>query len=138
MRQNESEPSLPQPFTLTVGQEHINDDLGSVEEISELGLPHSKIHRAVNRVAILVGHDRILGERRIEYLDTTTTWILVTEESQRIELLLCFLVNQVHVPLGESASLYILARQPDVIALIVQTEHRQSLTSSPVELVAID
>lgn len=56
MRKDDSQTRLPQPFAFAVCKEDINDNLSSVEEVSELGLPNGKIVGVVERVSVLIGH----------------------------------------------------------------------------------
>ena len=57
------------PLGLGAGQELVDDDLGPVHEVAELGLPHHERAVLGHRVAELEAHDRGLGQKAVVDLE---------------------------------------------------------------------
>jgi len=122
------------PLDLTSGNKQIDNNLGSVGEITKLSLPDDKGIRVGQRVTVLETHDTVLRQRRVGNGDLG----LVGEGMlQGSVLLLTLLVNQDSVTLREGTSLNILTRETDVVALLQQGAKSKSLTSRPVNVLAL-
>lgn len=132
VRKDQGESGLSEPFVFAVGEVDINDYLGCVVEVAELGLPNCKVVGVVEGIAVFVGHCCVLGQCTVGNLHNTSLRLLLREELEGIELLLGLLVSDVEVSLGESTSLYILACQSHVVPLGVEGEEGQGLAGGPV------
>lgn len=62
MGQVEAQPSLSYPFSLAAGQQLVDDALGGVAEVTELGLPDHQSIRIGHGIAQLKTEDTVLGE----------------------------------------------------------------------------
>ena len=65
VRQEHDQPAGPAPFRLGRGDELVDDDLGAVGEVAELGLPHDQHVRLIERVAVVEAEHGRLGEQAV-------------------------------------------------------------------------
>ena len=69
VRQEHHEPREPVPLVFGADDELVNDDLGTVDEVAELRLPHDKPVRAVEAVAVLEAEHSCLRQRAVVDFD---------------------------------------------------------------------
>src|SRR5207253_8767878 len=69
VRQEENEAARTVPLRFTRCEELIDDDLGAVDEVAELGFPDHEAGGVVERVAELEAENRGLGERTVVDLE---------------------------------------------------------------------
>ena len=123
------------PLALTRGKELINDDLSSVGEITELGLPHVEAVGVLERVTILETEDTILGEGRVRDDELALVLADVLEGGVGV---LGLLVVEDGVALGEGTTLNILTGDTDVVALADKGTEGKSLSGSPVDTLTLN
>ena len=63
--QQQDQAGLLAPLVLGGHQEVVDDDLGAVPEVAELGLPGHQIVDGLDRVAVLEAHAGVLGQQRV-------------------------------------------------------------------------
>jgi hypothetical protein len=97
------------PFLLRAGDELVDDGLGPVVEVAELGLPEHQGVRPLDRVAVLEAHRGILREQGV--VDPELA-LALTEVEQRGPLARVVLVDEHRVPLDEGATAAVLAGEP--------------------------
>lgn len=132
--QRQNQAGSLRPLGLGGGNELINDDLGSVGEVTKLSLPDDKGLRRSQGVTVLKAHDTVLGKMGVG--DGEVGLIL----GQVVQRNICGLVNLVvdnSVSLREGTSLDILTGKSDVVALLKQSTEGKSLTSGPVNAMAL-
>ena len=71
VREQQRESGRLPPLRATRDDELVDHDLGAVDEVAELGLPEDERVRGRDRVTVLEGESRILGERRVVDLAAT-------------------------------------------------------------------
>ena len=123
------------PLALARGKELINDDLSSVGEITELGLPHVEAVGVLERVTILEAEDTILGEGRVRDDELALVLADVLERSVGV---LSLLVVEDGVALREGTTLNILTGDTDVVALVDERTKGKSLSGSPVNALTLN
>ena len=65
MRQKKDDRGALTPFLLRAADELVDDGLGTIEEVAELGLPEHQCVRSLDRIAVLEAHRGILREQRV-------------------------------------------------------------------------
>lgn len=123
------------PLALTRGKELINDDLSSVGEITELGLPHVEAVGVLEGVTVLETEDTILGEGRVRDDELALVLADVLERSVGV---LSLLVVEDGVALREGTTLNILTGDTDVVALSDEGTEGKSLSGSPVNTLTLN
>lgn len=121
---------LAHPLGLTAGDELIDDRLGRVAEVSELGLPQHQGVGVGHRVAVLEAQHRVLGQRAVRH--GVGRLIRVHVLQRVVSGLVHQLVVQHVVPVREGAALHILTGEADVDALLQQRAEGHGLTQSPI------
>lgn len=122
------------PLDLTGGNELINDTLSIIGEVTKLGLPHDKGVWRGEGVSVLESKNTKLREGGVG--DNKLALVLgdVLEWSPG---LLVLLVVENGVTLGEGTTLNILSRNTDVVSLSDQGTEGQSLSSGPIDVLAL-
>ncbi|CAB4984776.1 unannotated protein [freshwater metagenome] len=105
--------ALP-PLLLTRRDELVDDRLGSVGEVAELGLPHDEGIRPGDRVAVLEAHRGELAEERVVDVELGVAAIALLE---RLVLPPGLLVDDDHVTVAEGSAPGILAGEAHDLAL---------------------
>lgn len=123
------------PLGLTRGDELIKDDLGVVGEVTELRLPHDETIRVGERVTVLKAKSTVLAQRGV---GDDKLALVLADVLERGEDVLSLLVMEDGMTLGEGATLNILARNADVLALRDKSTESQSLSSRPVDVLTLD
>ena len=75
MRQQQNQTRLPDPFGLSTSNELVNDTLGSVDKVTELGFPADKRIRVGHGESKFKSNDSVLGERRIAHGVGGLIWV---------------------------------------------------------------
>ena len=119
------------PLGLAAREELVDDDLGPVHEVAELGFPHHEGAVLGHRVAELEAHDRRFGEQAVVDLEADPGRGHAVE---RHVLAVVAGVVEDGVPLAEGAAPRVLAREPHRHALEQQGPEGQRLGGGPVHL----
>ena len=106
MRQEADEARHAQPFALARGYELVEDDLGAIGEITELGFPERQGIRLGERIAVFEGEHGLFREHRVDHLVARLAFLDVIE---RRETVFGILIDEHAVALGEGAALAVLA-----------------------------
>ena len=101
------------PFVLRAGDELVNDDLGGVDEVAELGFPQHQPVGAVEAVAVLEAQRAGFGEGAVEDFHGGLIGRKVLQRDVRIAFLL---VVERGMTLAERAAGGVLAGEPDAHA----------------------
>ena len=117
------------PFGLCGTDEVVENDLGPVEEVSELCFPNDQIVRVAQRVAVLEAQHALLAQMRV----ADHHMCLFLDALQRTVLARVLLIHHHRVPMAESASLHVLPAQTHLVPLLAQRSERQSLRTGPVQ-----
>ena len=133
VRQQADEARHAQPLALTRRQELVEDHLGAVGEVAELGLPTGQRHRLGHRVAVLKPEHRLFRQHRVDDLEPG---LIRGDVLQRRVAALVLLVDQHRMALRERAAFDVLARQADGIAFGRQGAKRQMLGHAPIKALA--
>ncbi len=134
MRKRHDEAGTLHPLDLTRSNELINDDLGVVCEITELGLPHDESVWRGQRVTVLESEDTVLREGGVRDDELALVLGDVLEWSPG---LLVLLVVENSVTLGEGTTLNILTGNTDVVTLVDKGTEGQSLSGGPVDVLTL-
>jgi hypothetical protein len=114
VRKEHNQTRLTEPLVLTRGDELINDDLGTVGEVTELSLPKDQsvgVFKGVSKLESKLGK---LGEGGVRELSALALGRDVVQWSVSLAGLL---VVQNCVALGECTSLNVLTSETDMVAL---------------------
>jgi hypothetical protein len=125
-----SQPGGVLPLVLGGHDELVDDDLGTVDEVAELGLPADERVLVLDRVAVLEADRRVLAQQRV--VDEPLALVL-GEVGQGQVLLTAVEVDLDRVPLREGPAPRVLSGDPDVGALEQQRPERQRLAERPVD-----
>lgn len=131
--QGHDEASSLHPLGLARGDELINDALGVVGKVTELGLPHDEGVGGGQRVTILETESTKLAQGRVGDDELALVLAKVLEGSVS---LLSLLVVEDSVTLGECSTLNILTGHTDVVALGDERAKGQSLGGREVNVLA--
>ncbi len=135
VRQQQRHRGALAPLRLAGGDELVDDRLGAVGEVAELGLPQTSASGCLHRVAVLEAHRRVLAEQRV--VDEEPAAVVVLQRVQRQVVLAGLGVDDGRVPLDERAAAGVLPGQPHGHALAEQRAEREDLAEAPVD-VAVD
>jgi hypothetical protein len=117
VRQEENKTVLDVPLGLSRTQELIDDDLGTVCKVTELGLPHGETVWMSLSISQLVSHDCKLRKMRVG--SNKVSGVFILEDSvEWVVIAVPVLIEHMSVSMRESASLDILARDSDFISVI--------------------
>ena len=130
VRQQEGEPGGDAPLGQAGGQELVDDDLGAVDEIAELRLPHHQGVGGGHRVSIFEAQRRQLGQRAVVDFERGEG---SGQSLHRAEGLTGGGVVQHQMPVTEGAPLRVLSRQPHRDPLGEQGGEGQGLGVAPVD-----
>ena len=117
MRQKKDDRGALTPFLLRAADELVDDGLGTIEEVAELGLPEHQCVRSLDRIAVLEAHRGILRQQGVV---DPEAGLALTEVEQGGPLLGGVLVDEHRVPLHEGATTAVLTGQPHGSALTQQ------------------
>ena len=120
----------PAPFRLGRGDELVDDDLGAVGEIAELGLPHDEHVGLVERIAVIEAEHGGLGEQAVVDAEFGLVFFEMVE---RDVALFGLGIDQDGVPLAEGAAAAVLAAQSDRGVFPEERADCQGLGERPVE-----
>ena len=128
MRQQHDQARLPNPLGLAAGYELVNDTLGRVREVTELGLPDHQSVGVGHRVAQLKAEDSILAERAV----TDGVGRLVGVEVRQLVVggHVDLLMVQHVVALREGASLHVLTCLKLGIMVMLAVKRKERVTVS--------
>ena len=115
MWQEEDEARLHHPLGLAAAHVRVENGLSAVEEVAELRLPDDQIVRVVERVAVLVAHDGLLGQVRVAHLEEVP--LGRTQVVERYVDARRPLVDEHRVSLTEGAAAHLLAADTHTEAL---------------------
>ena len=147
VRQQQDQAGELAPLVLGRHQEVVDDDLGAVGEVAELGLPGHQGLGRLDRVAVLEADGGVLGEqgvadgevahrpRRLQRVGADAVQA-VADVGQRDVLLAVGVVDQDGVAVAEGAAAGVLAGQAHVDALVHERADGQRLGQGPVDLAA--
>ena len=120
----------PAPFRFARGDELVDDHLGAVGEIAELGFPHDQHVRLVERVAVIEAEDGGLGEQAVVNAEFRLVFLEVVEGDVAFFGLG---VDQDGVPLAEGAAAAVLAAQANGGVFPEERADCQGFGERPVE-----
>ena len=116
------------PLGETGGDELIDDDLGHIDEVAELGFPEDHLVLGGHLVAVLEPQHGRLGERGVVHLEAG-----VADARQRNDLPARLHIVKNQVPLAEGAPLRVLPGDADRHALPEERPQGQRLGVGPFE-----
>mmetsp|Transcript_48628 Transcript_48628/g.103706 ORF Transcript_48628/g.103706 Transcript_48628/m.103706 type:complete len:521 (-) Transcript_48628:1040-2602(-) len=134
VRKQHHEPRLAQPLLLARGDELVDHALGRVGEVTELRLPHDERCGVLEGVAELEAEHGEFGERRVDGNEGGLRGVDIGQ--RRVLPGPVDLVVYDRVPVREGASLDVLPRDADMVALEQQRGPRQLLAEGPVDALA--
>ncbi len=130
VREQQHQRGLLAPLHLAGREELVDDRLGAVDEVAELGLPEDQRVRVLHRVPVLEAHRRVLREQRVVDEEPRGAG---GQRGDRQEVLAGLRVDDRRVPRGERATARVLTGQADGDALGEQRAERDQLTEAPVD-----
>jgi hypothetical protein len=134
VRKRHDETRTLHPLNLTRGDELIDDTLGVVGEVTELGLPHNKRIWRGQRVTVLEAETTKLRQGRVR--DNKLALVLADVLERSIGSL-ALLVVEDGMALREGTTLNILTGNTDVVTLRDERTEGQSLSCRPVNVLAL-
>lgn len=117
-----------EPLLLTRGDELIDDDLGTVAKVTELGLPDDEAVGALERVTVFEAKDSVLREGAVDDVEVALVGRDVLEGS---ESPLGLLAVDDGVTVVEGSTLAILSGKAHVVTLSEERTKGKSLSESP-------
>ena len=122
------------PLLLGAAQVLVQDDLGAVHEVAELGLPEGEHLRRGERVAVLEAEHRVLAQGGVVDLEQRLALLQVLQ----VDVLLVAVLH-LHdgMAVAEGAALHVLAGHAHGMALEQQRPVGQQLAHAPVQLVLL-
>lgn len=118
MGQHHHNSALGSPFLLRRGNIIVNHHLAAVGKVSELGLPHREAIGVLQAVAVFKPQHAILAQVTVVHRVAVCLFLGEAVLPNKAELFAVDLVMHHRVAVGEGASLHILAREADPIALL--------------------
>ena len=118
------------PFFFGAADKLIDDDLGDVGEIAELGFPHDQPVGEVEAVAVFKTEDGRLGERTVVNFNRS---LVRSQILQGTILFTRFHIVQDAMALAECAPFDILSRKPHAIAFRRQRGKGERLGGRPID-----
>src|SRR5690625_861511 len=134
VRKKQDEPRGLIPFAFVCNQELIDDDHGTVDEVTELGFPADQRVRVRDRIAVLEAHRRVLGEQRIVDPELALIW---TEMAERCVFGPRVVIGENSMSLRKRSAARILARDADRRALEKEGTECKRLSGGPVDLAIV-
>src|SRR5271165_2608775 len=134
VRQQEDDAARPLPLGFAAHDELVDQDLGAVREVAELGLPQAEEVGVVERVAVVEAEHGRLGEQRIVDAEARLPRVEVPEGGERLARLA---VGKDRVPVAEGSPLGVLPAQPDGRSLDEERPERERLAETPVHRPAV-
>ena len=135
VRQEQHDRAALAPLLLRAADELVDDGLGAVAEVAELGLPEDEGVGPLDGVAVLEAHRGVLGQERVV---DPEAGLALTEVEQRRPLLGGVLVDEHRVPLDERAAAAVLAGEAHRGALLEQRAEGEELGHRPVDAAVAD
>ena len=132
VRQQQHQPRHALPLRFAAGEELVDDHLGHVGEVAELGLPDHQRLRIRGAVAVFEAQGGHLAERRVDDLEATLLRRQVLEGHVAPPVLG---VEQHGVAVGERSAPGVLAAEPHAVTLQEQRAQRQRFAHAPVDAV---
>ncbi len=132
--QQHREPAHALPLGLGTGDELVDDDLGAIGEVTELGLPDHEPARVGTGHAVLESHHAHLAERAVHQLDGRLLGAQVVERHVGRTRLH---IEQHRVPVAEGTSHAVLPAEPDRDLLEQKAAVGEVLGAAPVDVVAL-
>ena len=137
VRQQQHDAGALAPLLLARADELVDDRLGAVDEVAELGLPEHQRVRPGHRVAVLEAQRRVLATAA-----SRSTWNLAACPGRRscsgvYSSPVCRSTSD-RVPLAERAAAAVLADQADRVAVDQQRAEGERLAHRPVDRVLVD
>ena len=130
VRQQQHDAGLLAPLGLARREILVDDGLGTVDEVAELGLPDRERLGACHRVAVLEAERGVLAEQRV--VDEERRLVL-GDVGQRGPLVGVLAVDDRGEARRERAAARVLAGHADRTAVEQQRAHRQDLARAPVD-----
>ncbi len=122
------------PLVLGDYQEVVDDDLGPIDEVTELRFPGHQRVRRLDRVAVLKAQRGVLRKERIAYREES--WPAHARE--RHVLCAIVVVDQRRVSMRKRTSTCVLTGQAYVRSILQQRSNRQRLAKGPVDVTALE
>lgn len=133
MRQKHNQTVFDVPLSFTRGNELIDHGLGSIGEITELGLPQGQGVGQSLGITVLEAQDGVLRQVRATGNEVTAfITALLLGLQDRAVMTISVLVENVSVSVREGTSLDILTRETNVITLVDQGSESQSFSLTPI------
>src|SRR5438093_10726797 len=130
MRQEQHQAGEPPPLLFAPREELVDDDLGRVDEISELRFPENEPVRPLDRIAELEPEHTDLGKRAVDDLDGGLAGRQMLERNMRVAVLH---VVEDRVALAKRAARRVLAGEPDPRAFEGGRAERRCFGGGPIE-----
>lgn len=131
MRQEHYKTRLSHPLLFTTGNKLIDNNLGTVREITKLGFPEDQSVRVVKTVSQFVTKLSVLRQARVGNCEDAFSSRDVVERDVAIVIQL---VVKDDMAMRESSTLNILSREANIEALQSQGAKSKSLSSGPVDV----
>ncbi len=132
VREQQADRAALPPLGLARRDELVDDRLGAVGEVTELGLPQHERVRPGHRVAVLEAHRGELGQQRVVDVEGAGAR-LDLQRLQRRVLLAGVPVDQDRVPLAEGAAPAVLPGEADGPPVQQDRTERDGLGARPVD-----
>jgi len=133
VREEHGKAAHTEPLLLTRGDELIDDDLGSVAKVTELGLPDDEAVGTLEGVAVFEAEDSVLREGAVDDVEVA---LVGRDVLERGEGLLGLLAVDDGVTVVEGSALAILSGETHVVALSEEGAKGKSLSESPIEAIS--
>ena len=134
MRQQQHQPAAAAPFGLAGTQELVDHYLRAVGEVAELRLPDHQLVRAGGGEAVFEGQHRLLGQHRVEAVESGLLLLQVLQRPPgALVPLFALLVVKGSVAMEESAAADVLAGDSDVVSRGQQRRIREVLAHAPID-----
>ena len=114
VRQQDGDAVLLAPLHLAGGDELVDDRLGAVDEVAELGFPDHKRVGLLDRIAVFEAERGVLGKQRVVGVEAG---VVLRQLGDRQVLAAGLGVDDGGVPLHEGAAPGVLTGQPNGNAL---------------------
>ncbi len=128
VRQHQGEASCLPPLRHATGNELVNDDLGAVGEVAELGLPKHQGLWSLLRVAVLEGEGCSFRQWRVVDFDRS---LRLGQVSDWCEVGARLRIVKDHVAVAECAALSILAGKTDWGSFVKEAAEGEGLSCAP-------
>lgn len=132
VRQKHDQTALAVPFILHCRDELVNNDLGAVREVSELGFPNGQAVGVLHGVPEFKPQHAILRKRGVGSCEKAV--VVALDVLQWAKLVVGFLIVKHAVAVREGATLRVLSTYAHVDTFAQQRAKSQAFDSSPVQL----